>query len=203
MEKYHLEAELLRKKCDCSVFTFESTADIPPLEGIIGQERGVRALEFGLKVNKPGYNIFIAGVTGTGRSSYTRSLVNDVAAVKDRPLDWCYLYNFANPDEPLAISFTPGKAVEFKADVEDLLEKVTAEIPLALESDECQKAKTLLLQKLQVKQNEAQAAISNQAKELGFALKTANKALVTIPLNEEGKPMDEKEFQDLYEAKRK
>lgn len=202
MEKYRLEAELLRKKCDCSVFTFESTADIPPLEGIIGQERGVRALEFGLKVNKPGYNIFIAGVTGTGRSSYTRSLVNDVAAVKDRPLDWCYLYNFANPDEPLAISFTPGKAVEFKADVEDLLEKVTAEIPLALESDECQKAKTLLLQKLQVKQNEAQAAISNQAKELGFALKTANKALVTIPLNEEGKPMDEKEFQDLYEAKK-
>jgi lon-related putative ATP-dependent protease len=202
MNKYELKPEQLRKTCDCSIFSFESTADISPLEGIIGQERGVRALEFGLKVNKHGYNIFIAGVTGTGRSSYTSSLVNNVAAMGESPSDWCYLYNFDNPDQPKAVSFAPGKAVEFQKDIQELLSKVILEIPLALESDEHQKAKTVLLQKLQVKQNEVQAYINNTSKELGFALKSADKGLVTIPLNNEGKPMDEEEFQNLYKEKK-
>ncbi|MDD2212536.1 MAG: AAA family ATPase [Clostridia bacterium] len=202
MNGYKLKPEQLRKRCDCSIFPFESTAEISPLEGIMGQERGVRALEFGLKVNKHGYNIFIAGVTGTGRSSYACSLVNNIASTGETPLDWCYLYNFEHPDQPKAVSFPPGQAVEFQKDIQELLSKITMEIPLALESDEYQKAKTILLQKLQVKQNEVQTYINSTSKELGFALKSADKGLVTIPLNNEGKPMDEEEFQTLYNEKK-
>ena len=198
MHSCELKPEKLRKVCDYKSFSFESTADIPPLEGIIGQERGVNALEFGLKVNKHGYNIFIAGVPGTGRSSYTSSLVNNIAKNGEIPLEWCYLYNFDNSDQPKAVSFPAGKAIEFQKDMLKLLAKVTTEIPLALESDEYQDAKTVIMQKLQAKQNEAQAYINNISKELGFALKTAEKGLVTVPLNSEGKPMDEEEFQNLY-----
>lgn len=201
-ENCKLKAVQLRKICDLRNLPFESTADIPPLEGIIGQERGVKALEFGLKVNKHGYNIFIAGVPGTGRSSYTSSLVNNIATKGDRPLDWCYLYNFANPDQPRAVSFPAGQAAEFQKNIQELLNKVISEIPLALEADEHQKAKTVLFQKLQIKQNEVQAYVSNISKELGFALKSAEKGLVTIPLNKEGKPMDEEEFQNLYSEKK-
>ena len=109
MHRCEIKPEKLRKICDYSNFPFDSTADIPPLEGIIGQERGVKALEFGLKVNKHGYNIFIAGVPGTGRSSYTSSLVNNIAKTGEKPLDWCYLYNFDDPDRPRAVSFPQVK----------------------------------------------------------------------------------------------
>lgn len=202
MHRCEIKPEKLRKICDYSNFPFDSTADIPPLEGIIGQERGVKALEFGLKVNKHGYNIFIAGVPGTGRSSYTSSLVNNIAKTGEKPLDWCYLYNFDDPDRPRAVSFPAGKAIEFRKDMQELLAKVTTEIPLALESEEYQDAKTVIFQKLQAKQNEVQAYINNISKELGFALKSAEKGLVTVPLNSEGKPMDEDEFQNLYGEKK-
>ena len=202
MHNCELKPENLRKVCDYNDFSFESTADIPPLEGIIGQERGVKALEFGLKVNKHGYNIFIAGVPGTGRSSYASSLVNNIAKNGEIPLDWCYLYNFDNSDQPKVVSFPAGKAIEYQKDMQELLAKVTSEIPLALESEEYQDAKSVILQKLQAKQNEVQAYINNTSKELGFALKTAEKGLVTVPLNREGKPMDEEEFQNLYGEKK-
>jgi len=202
MDRCELKPEQMRRVCDYSDFSFESTADIPPLEGIIGQERGVNALEFGLKVNKHGYNIFIAGESGTGRSSYTGSLVNNIALKGEKPLDWCYLYNFDNPDEPKAVSFPAGKAIEFQKDMQELLEKVKVDIPLALESEEHQKAKSILYQKLQAKQNEVQAYIGNTSKKLGFALKSGDKGIVTVPLNNEGKPMDEDEFQSLYPEKK-
>ncbi len=197
MNKWEIKSEQLRKTCDCSVFPFQSTADISPLEGIIGQERAVRALEFGLKINKQGYNIFIVGVTGTGRNSYTQSLVNKVATEGEKPLDWCYLYNFDNPDQPKSVSFLPGRAVEFQKEISEILSRVKLEIPRVLEAEEHQKAKTVLLQKLQNQQNDVQTYINKIAKELGFALKSSEKGLITIPLNGEGKPMEEEEYQNL------
>jgi lon-related putative ATP-dependent protease len=197
MEKYKVQVEQLRKVCDCDVFPFASTADILPLEGIIGQERAVRALEFGLNINKEGYNIFIAGVTGTGRNSYAKSLVNKLAAGREKTCDWCYLYNFSNPDQPKAVSFPAGKAVEFAEDIQAVIARVKEEIPRTLEEDDHQKAKTVLLQKLQNQQNDVQNYINKTAKELGFALKSSDKGLVTIPLNGEGKPMEEDEYQSL------
>lgn len=197
MDKWRLKTEQLRKICDCSIFPFASTAEILPLEGIIGQERAVRALEFGLKIHKHGYNIFIVGVTGTGRNSYAKSLVNKVAAAGEKPLDWCYFYNFDNPDQPKAVSFSPGQAAEFEHDLREALIRVREEIPRTLEAEEHQKAKTVLLQKLQNQQNDVQCYINKTAKELGFALKSSEKGLVTIPLNHEGKPMEEEEYESL------
>ncbi len=197
MDNWKVKAEQLRKTCDCSVFPFTSTADILPLEGIIGQERAVRALEFGLKINKEGYNIFIAGVTGTGRNSYAKSLVNKVAAEGEKPLDWCYLYNFDNPDQPKAVSFPASKAGEFAKDIDEIISLVKIEIPRILEADDHQKAKTVLLQRIQNQQNDVQNYINKTAKELGFALKSSDKGLVTIPLNGEGKPMEEEEYENL------
>jgi predicted ATPase with chaperone activity len=65
----------LRETCDESAFTFRSTKELTPLTDIIGQERAVRAMEFGLKINRKGYNIFMTGITGTGKTSYARSAV--------------------------------------------------------------------------------------------------------------------------------
>ncbi|MDD2401402.1 MAG: ATP-binding protein [Clostridia bacterium] len=197
MSKLELNSEELCATYDCSTFTFQSTAEVSPLEGIIGQERAVSSLEFGLKINKQGYNIFIVGMTGTGRSSYTKSLVNRVAPREKKPNDWCYLYNFNNPDQPKAVSFATGSIVEFQEDIKELLSKVELEIPKVLNSEEFQKAKTIILQKLQDKQSEVHTLINKKAKELGFALKSADNGLVTIPLNNEGKPMEEEEYENL------
>lgn len=197
MKDRSLTVEQLKKKCDPNIFPFATTAEVEPLEGLIGQERAVRALDFGLRIKKPGYHIFITGMTGTGRNSYAQALVDKVAAGENTPGDWCYLYNFEKPDQPQAIKLPAGIGLSFQDDMKKLLEQVMDNIPSYLASEEHGKYKAMLLQGLQEKQNQILTSLNETAKSLGFALKNTDKGLVTIPLNTEGKPMEEEEFNNL------
>ena len=116
MYNNRLEPEKLVNKCDPSLFEFETTEDVKPMEDIIGQERAVKAMDFGLTIKRHGYNIFMTGITGTGKTSYARSIIREIAEKEPVPDDWCYLYNFQNPGEPMALNlpagmgaFLPGK----------------------------------------------------------------------------------------------
>ena len=103
-----LSPEELSNKVDCGLFEFDTTADLNPLDGIIGQGRAAAAMEFGLTIKRPGYNIYVSGLTGTGRSSYTKSIVSKIAENEKVPEDWCYVYNFVNPDKPMCINLPAG-----------------------------------------------------------------------------------------------
>ncbi len=197
MKQWELSWEQLKYTCDCSKFSFETTEDVAILQGIVGQEQAVESMEFGLKVKKYGYNIFITGKTGTGRSSYTKSMVQQAATNKETPCDWCYLANFEKFDQPRVLSLPAGKAVELQNSIQELIKQVMTNISQALSSEKFGKAKALLLQELQTKQNEILDKLNETGRELGFSLKNTEKGLITIPLNAEGKPMNEDEFKEL------
>src|SRR5512134_2009227 len=109
--KFRVPAEQLNWHCDLSFLPFTCTAEMTPLEDFIGQERAIRAIEFGLGVNKPGFNIFVTGLTGTGKTSIIRAFLKKMTSTKvavadpGELADWCYVYNFAEPDRPRAIKF--------------------------------------------------------------------------------------------------
>lgn len=195
--KFELTPEQLKRTCDSCGFSFDTTSSVAPLEGIIGQERAARAMKFGLKIRKHGYNIFIAGSTGTGRNSYATSMVHKLASREEIPPDWCYIFNFEKPDQPVALELPAGTALTFSEEVKNLVSQITEEIPNALASEEFDKAKAKLLQELHDLQNESLETLNERGRQLGFVLKNTEKGLVSIPLNPEGKPMDEQEFGKL------
>ena len=107
---------------------FNNTSEIEPLEGILGQERAIEAMEKGLKIDNPAYNMYLAGDSGTGKTTYAMSVLNKYAAKKGSHKDWCYVYNFENNREPLIIGLEKGLGKIFKKDIEKLIETLLEKI---------------------------------------------------------------------------
>jgi lon-related putative ATP-dependent protease len=191
-----LTAEQLKKGCDFDGFEFETTEEIEPLEGIIGQERATRAMEFGLRVEKQGYNIFVSGINGTGRNSYARSIVGRLAKTKPVPRDWCYVYNFEDSDQPTAISLPPGVGMQFKEDMEQLIGQLKKEIPKAFSGDEYNKRKAKIIQGYQDIISGYVKELNRTAEEYGFEFKRSVNGFISIPVVD-GKPMSEEEYKNL------
>ena len=103
-----LDYTQLKGNCFPDEFSFKTTADLEAWKGIIGQERAVKAFDFGLAVKMKGYNIYMAGPSGTGKTTYARYSTEKIAAMESAPQDWCYVYNFQDPKKPIAISFEAG-----------------------------------------------------------------------------------------------
>src|SRR3970282_2163558 len=127
-KKYTVPAEQLNWRCDLSFLPFTSTSEMTPLEDFVGQERAIRAIEFGLGVNKPGFNIFLTGLTGTGKTSIIKAFLKKVTgeriaqqADSHAPKDWCYVYNFADPHRPQALRIRRGTGKGLTADMEQLV----------------------------------------------------------------------------------
>jgi len=202
MEKYRVEAEKLYKRCEPDFFNFETTAEISPLESMIGQERAVRAVDFGLKVKRYGYNIFIAGHAGTGKISYARSVLAEMAEKEPVPDDWCYLYNFKNPGEPVALNLPAGMGSVFSRDIHELLEELNEVIPKVFNTDEYERQKGSLIKQFQDVRSALMEELNKVAQENGFVLKrTATGYLAPVPLRED-KELSEEEFNQLAQGER-
>ncbi|SHI98446.1 Lon protease family protein [Lutispora thermophila] len=203
MSKYNeLSANELANKCSREELGFQTTAELEPLDGIIGQERAVSSMEFGLTIKRNGYNIFVAGLTGTGRSSYTKSICKKIAATEKTPDDWCYVYNFKNPDRPKAINLPTGHGHIFVKDMRKLVKMLKLNIPKAFESEEYEKQKREILEDYQNKSSDIMDAFNRYVNEQGFILKRSEQGLLTIPMVD-GKPLEEGDFMKLETSKRK
>ncbi len=192
----HLTGIEIRLACDMEEAGFETTADVAPLEEMIGQERAVRATEFGLRIKRPGYNIFMSGLTGTGKSSYAQSIVEKISAEEPVPDDWVYVYNFEHPGEPLALNLPAGKGAEFRHQVEELLEDLKENIPKAFDGDDYEKQKSVHVKEFQDARAELLDELNKVAQDKGFALKRTSSGFVTIPL-QEGEQIGEDEYAKL------
>jgi lon-related putative ATP-dependent protease len=201
LRKNSLEPEKLYKKCDPGIFEFETTEEIISLEGIIGQERAVRAVEFGLRIKRHGYNTFITGLTGTGKTSYARSVTQEKASGEPVPNDWCYLYNFKNPGEPMVLSLPAGMGSIFVRDVNNLLEELKEEIPKAFDTEEYERQKGNILKEFQETRNALMEKLNRAAQENGFLLKRTSTGFLSVPLVE-GKELSEDEFNQLEQSER-
>ena len=197
-----LSPDELRYDCDQSCLPFQTTEELPPLDEIIGQERAMRAVQFGLAMRNPGYNIFVTGPTGTGRSTYVQQAAKKFAENRPIPDDWCYVYNFHEPDVPLALRLPAGVGEQFREDMRDLVEDLKQVIPRAFESDEYEKQKTSILQEIHSMIEETLLTLHKRAEQEGFTLNQTPAGIVTIPLKEDGSPLTQEEFQTLPQEAR-
>ncbi|KKM09208.1 ATP-dependent protease [Clostridiales bacterium PH28_bin88] len=193
---YELTSEQLRRTCDPETFPFETTAELEPFQGIIGQQRAAQAMEFGLKVQRPGYNIYIAGAIGSGRVSYARSAVRQMASTEPVPDDWCYVFNFQKPSQPKALSLPAGMGSVFRQDMEELVEDLRMEIPKAFEGDDYDKQKNELFKEFQEKSGLYLEQLNQIATEQGFTLKRTSTGFATIPMVD-GKAISPEEYEQL------
>ncbi|MGI6308435.1 MAG: Lon protease family protein [Dethiobacteria bacterium] len=196
-----LSAEKIFKKCAPDMFTFSTTEELIPLEGIVGQKRAVQAIDFGLKIKGHGYNIFMMGITGTGKTSYARAVAEEIACCDPVPDDWCYLYNFKNPDEPLALNLPAGMGSVFARDIHNLLEELKEAIPKALNTEEYERQKGVIVKKFQEVRNALMDNLNNVAQENSFMLKRTSTGFLSIPLKD-GKELSEEEFDQLEKQER-
>ena len=128
-----LTLESLRIICDDSCLEFETTADLPPLQSIIGQQRAVQALEFGLDIEENGFNIYAAGPLGTGKATAITTFLQEQAKSKQTPSDWCYVQNFRDPSQPRALQMPTGRGRDLQRDMRNLVSEATRDITRAFE----------------------------------------------------------------------
>ncbi|KAF0193383.1 MAG: peptidase S16 lon-like protein [Bacillota bacterium] len=177
-----LDHDRLRANCSLDILNFTTTEEVLPLEGLMGQDRAVQSLAFGLRIKDEGYNIYIMGLTGTGRNSYTMSIVKELAEKQLTPDDWCYVYDFEHPDQPLAISFRRGEGTVFKETMGALIETLKTELPQAFDSDEFKTLRHKVIQGFQQQSINLMARIEQVAKDNQLLFKPTGKGYVTIPL---------------------
>lgn len=131
-----LPADRLYGRCNLAPLKFKTTADLPDLPGILGQERAVEAAEFGLAIGREGYNLFVMGPAGTGKRSLVTRLLDKAAAERPTPGDWVYVHNFEQPHKPRAMSLPAGRGKGLKADMVHLMEDLLTAIPALFEGEE-------------------------------------------------------------------
>lgn len=198
-----LRPEELYRCCEQDFFKFNTTNDIAKLEGTIGQEKALNALDFGLSLTSKGFNIYALGQSGTGKMRTIRTLLNEKASKEKVPGDWCYVYNFKDPDAPVSISLDPGKGINFQKDMESLVKTLRGEIPKAFESKEYETQRSKIIEEFQQKQKELFTTLEEDARSKGFAIRKAVTGLLIVPIKKTGEPLTEDEFASLDEKTRK
>ena len=194
--KNELNYKDLKMTCNPSIFNFDSTADLESIQEGIGQDRGIKALEFGLQVDVKGYNLYLEGPSGVGKTSYTRNYLNKLALKKKVPSDWCYVYNFDIPNEPIAVELPAGKGKEFKDDMDGFIKEIKKDIQKTFNNDDFEKEKALIKQEFESKRSALLDKLNENANKYNFQVKTAQNGIYMMPIVD-GKVIQEEEFDKL------
>ncbi len=195
LQRYELSHEQLRWHCDCSAFPFKTTADIPPLKGLVEQERPIRAIRFGLGIASPGYNIYVSGLTGTGKTTVIKQFLDEIACTLPTPDDWCFVHNFRDPGSPTVLNLPAGTAKVLRAAMDELVSHLKTDIPKAFDSKEYEQSVHALLQENQRTQQTMFTELSEKARAEGFSLEISKMGVSLVPIVD-GNPVGP----DQYEA---
>ncbi len=199
MKPKELTYKELDYRCSEAVFPFKSTAELGTFEGIIGQERASKAMKFGLKMKMRGYNIYMSGPTGTGKTSFAKQIVNEMASTMSVPDDWCYIYNFNKPNQPMAINLPAGMGKKFQTDMEAFVKVIKQEIVNAFDNDQYEKEKAEIMEEYKSKKDQLLEKLSEDAESHGFKVNTGSTGIYFLPIVE-GKPISEEEFESLDDS---
>lgn len=191
-----LRPQNLRREFDHRKLRYKTTEKIPPLKIIIGQERAIKALRFGLDIGERGFNIYMAGLEGTGRTTAVKDLLDETAKKKTIPSDWCYLHNFHNPYEPRAIKLLPGKGKVLQEDMFHLIKGILRALPKAFESEYYTKKKETITAIIEEERERLLAELNSRAQKEGFILQITPIDLLIVPIIN-GKPVSDQDFMAL------
>jgi lon-related putative ATP-dependent protease len=191
-----LSAEKLRRECDPKLVHCETTQELAPLQEIIGQKRAVRALKFGLSIRERGFNIYVAGFPGTGRTTAVKNFLEDIAKPQPVPSDWCYVNNFSNEYQPKAIKLPAGKGKEFQRDMKNFIDEARRALAKAFESDDYTTKREATIKAVENQSKELVNQLNTAAQKAGFIIQSTRVGLLLIPLIK-GKPVTDQELMTL------
>lgn len=177
----HLTAEQVRRVCDPLSFSFETTAALPYSDDIFGQGRAVRAIDFGVNMTAPGYNLFLLGPQGTGRAAAIQRYLQRTAPQAAQASDWVYARNFAEPRKPIALRLNAGQAARLRDAMDGLIAQLQQKLPRAFETDVYDQATDAIEARLGQLQSDELAQVQSQAAEAGFNLVRTASGLVIAP----------------------
>lgn len=193
-----LKKEDLQLNIKSKDLKFTSTKELDSSEVLIGQDRGARAINFGLNVKEKGYNIYVAGVSGTGKTTYTKKFTREQAKLESTPNDLCYVYNFENPKEPILIKLPAGVGKHLKEDVEEVIGVLQEEIPKAFDDRNLEEKKSQIVKELQIRKEFIINRLSAEVRKENFGVKSSNTGIYLMPIKN-GKILSEEEFENLSE----
>jgi len=193
---FELKAADLRCICDHRVFKFKNTSQINPLDEVIGQQRAVQALEFGLNMNHSGYNIFVTGSEGTGKSTIVNDYVTKHAGTLPRPNDWCLVNNFKDEFRPRAIEVPSGKAVLLSKNMNRFIQVLKKDLPAAFKSEPYLKRLSAIKNAFADKQNRLFQKIETYAAKKNLQIVKTDEEFETVPVVD-GKPLPAEDFSNL------
>lgn len=196
-----LQPQQLRKVINLKSFPFETTDSINPLDSVIGQERAIRAIKLALEMEHSGYNVFVTGMSGTGRTTIVRDILKNLAKKKSVPDDWVYVYNFQERDLPRALRLPPGKGKVFKDEMQELIETLKKAIPATFDSAEYEKQNSAIMAKNTERKRELMNQLDADAKALEIQIQSTPAGFQTIVLKN-NKPMSAEEYEQLTEKEK-
>ena len=193
--------EQARRKCPRDFITCESTGELDPSPEIIGQDRAIKALQFGLDIREEGFNVYVAGLPGTGKKTAIMTFLGRKAKDMPVPPDYCYVYNFEDSQKPNALRLPPGKGSEFVRDMEKFVEEMKKALIAAFESEDYATRREDTLGQYEDKKQELMRELNQKAQEAGFVLQRSQIGMVIVPVIN-GQIINEQQFSILPQSVR-
>ena len=199
-KRNELSVKDLKDVCNPNLFKFETTKELVDTSDLIyGQERGMKALEFGTDIDIKGYNMYLEGPSGVGKTMYTRKFLDKKAEKEKVPNDWVYIYNFENPNAPVAVSFPVGQGKVFKNTMEDFVKDVRRDLKKTFNNDDFEKEKQIIKQEFEEKREALLAKLNQKTMIQGFQVRSTDNGVYMMPVLD-GKTLAEDEFEELDES---
>lgn len=190
----------LKDVCNPSQFKFETTKEIEETTNLVfGQARAIKALNFGLDMDIHGYNIYVEGTTGIGKTVYTKRTLDARASKEKTPSDWCYIYNFENPNEPQAVSFPAGQGKVFQKTMETFVKDIRKDIKKTFNNEDFEKEKKAIKQEYDAKREALLDQLNKRTMTQGYKVQATANGVYMMPVLD-GKPLEEEEFEALEES---
>ncbi|MBI2919677.1 MAG: AAA family ATPase [Planctomycetes bacterium] len=192
----------LHRAFDASTLKIETTHELPPLDGIIGQPRAVAAIELGLNIRQPGFNIYVSGPPGIGKMTAVRAFLEKIAVKRDAPPDWCYVNNFSDSYQPRILRLPAGQAPQFQLDMKALIDTIRQGIPRAFEGDSYGVKREEIGKVLDADRSAEIDALTRLAAEAGHVLQPTPFGLMIVPLRGK-RPLRDHEMEALPPEERR
>lgn len=192
----------LKSTLNENTLNFKTTADLEPFNGIIGQERALNAIKSAMQIPQKGFNLYVSGSVGIGKTAYALSVVNELSQKEPIPNDYCYIYNFDNPNEPIAVSLEPGMGLEFKQDMNRFIKKLLERLSRDLSGELYEKEKKNILDRYSRAKDDLMKEFDRSTYEQGFKVRNTENGIYFSPVHN-GVILDEKQFSILDDKTKK
>lgn len=197
-----LSADALFHGCDPALLDFETTADLPDLDHVMGQERALEALDFGIEMAHEGYNLYVLGSTGLGKRSLVNRLLGEIAAKRPVPSDWCYINDFESPHRPRVLRLPAGTGQALRRDMQQAVEDIITALASAFQSEAYRSQAQEIHDEFKERDEQAFAALREKAEREHVVLLRTPGGYTLAPTRE-GEILDADDFAKLPEDEQK